>query len=123
MQSTPTPTLASTNPAGAFCAILAPHGDSRRAWALACTLIAEAADRRPAEVRAFLDDDAWGTLFGNGVANFLVAGASLEAALAATTARWMDVRVDAMTARDCGIAAGLPLLTGIVDAVGRGTAD
>ena len=63
-------------------------------------------------MRDFLDS-RHGRHFADDVANELAdTGKSLEAAIAAAIARWQGWRIGRRTARDDGVPAGLPHLTG-----------
>jgi hypothetical protein len=91
----------------------APGIDAARAWEIASRRIAEATGAAPEGVRDFLDS-RHGRHFADEVANGLWKGATPEAAIEAAIARWMGWRIDRHTARETGIPAGLPYLTGWV---------
>ena len=90
------------------------------AWPLAFTAIQEATGAEPHAVRAFLDS-RWGRHFADGVMGSMHVGASLGAAIFATSGEWMGWRITLRTSRETGIPAGLPYLTGLV--VQEGIAD
>jgi hypothetical protein len=83
------------------------------AWAIAFRRIAEATGAAPEGVRDFLDS-RHGRHFADEVGNELWRGQTLAAAIEAAIARWMGWRIDRHTARETGIPAGLPYLTGWV---------
>ena len=83
------------------------------AWPIAFTAIHNATSTDPASVRAFLDS-RYGRHFADGVNSQMHYGASLEDAIAKTTAEWMGWRITQRTSRETGIPAGLPYLTGFV---------
>ncbi|MBQ0934663.1 hypothetical protein [Ideonella paludis] len=83
------------------------------AWPLACEAIAKACDERLEDVRDFLDS-RHGRHFADGVNDRINNGASLQAAIDATTAQWMAWKIDRRTAKHYGIPAGMPYLTGFV---------
>jgi hypothetical protein len=83
------------------------------AWPIAFTAIHNATSTDPASVRAFLDS-RYGRHFADGVNSQMHHGASLQDAIAKTTAEWMGWRITQCTSRETGIPAGLPYLTGFV---------
>jgi hypothetical protein len=83
------------------------------AWPLAFQAIHDATDIDAESVRAFLDS-RYGRHFADGVNNQMYSGARLSDAIAKITAEWMGWRITARTARETGIPAGLPYLTGFV---------
>ena len=85
--------------------------DPDRAWTLASAAIAAATGAAPEGVRDFLDS-RHGRHFADDVANGLARGDTLEGALHAAVARWQGWRIGRRTARETGIPAGLPQLTG-----------
>jgi hypothetical protein len=118
MSTTPTdPILPSRNPDWGFWGTMAcggaAAGDPATAWEIASRRIAEATDAAPEGVRDFLDS-RHGRHFADEVGNGLWSGASLAAAIDTAIARWMGWRIDRHTARETGIPAGLPYLTGWV---------
>ncbi|GIX11629.1 hypothetical protein [Elioraea sp.] len=83
------------------------------AWPIAFAAILEATGADPEAVRAFLDS-RHGRHFADEVSNHLHAGARRAEAITRATATWMGWRIDRRTARQTGIPAGLPYLTGFV---------
>jgi hypothetical protein len=83
------------------------------AWPIASRATREATDADPHAVRAFLDS-RYGRHFADGVNSLMHGGASLQDAIAKTTAEWMGWRITRRTSRETGIPAGLPYLTGLV---------
>ena len=103
----------SENLAWGFYGALAHHADSDAAWPLAMTTIADATGCTPDEVRAFLDS-RHGRHFADDVADALVDGHPLAAAIATATSKWMGWTITRATARETGIPQGLPYLAGFV---------
>ena len=64
-------------------------------------------------VRDFLDS-RHGRHLADEVANHLVAGKSVKAAIETAVATWMGWRIGRRMARETGIPEGLPYLTGLV---------
>ncbi|GIX10653.1 MULTISPECIES: hypothetical protein [Acetobacterales] len=83
------------------------------AWPIAFAAIRDATNADPDAVRAFLDS-RHGRHFADEVSNHLHAGTGLADAITRATATWMGWRIDRRTARETGIPAGLPYLTGFV---------
>ncbi|MCE2922593.1 MAG: hypothetical protein LW837_21970 [Roseomonas sp.] len=75
------------------------------AWPIAFTAIHNATSTDPASVRAFLDS-RYGRHFADGVNSQMHYGASLQDAIAKTTAEWMGWRITQRTSRETGIPAG-----------------
>ncbi len=75
------------------------------AWPIAFTAIHNATSTDPALVRAFLDS-RYGRHFADGVNSQMHYGASLQDAIAKTTAEWMGWRITQRTSRETGIPAG-----------------
>ncbi|MGE0417828.1 MAG: hypothetical protein AB7O80_13570 [Acetobacteraceae bacterium] len=103
----------SNNPAWGFFGTIAHHTEADAAWRLAMTAIADTTGSTPDEVRAFLDS-RHGRHFVDDVANALVEGHPLAAAIATATSKWMDWTITRATARETGIPQGLPYLAGFV---------
>lgn len=82
-------------------------------WPRAFTAIADATGAEADAVRAFLDS-RHGRHFAYDVMGNLERGSTLDAAIAAATARWMNWRISRRASRETGIPAGLPYLTGFV---------
>ena len=91
------------------------EGDA--AWAGALAEITKAIGCAPDEAATFLDS-RYGRNFADDVANYLHARATLDAAIEQTVACWMGWRISKRTARETGIPAGLPHLTGFVRLAG-----
>lgn len=87
--------------------------EAAQAWGIAFTAIARATQVSPEGVRDFLDARQ-GRHFADDVANGLVTGQPIAAAIEAAVTRWMGWRVDRRMAREAGIPRGLPYLTGLV---------
>lgn len=83
------------------------------AWPIACAAIAKAAAQPLEDVREFLDS-RHGRHFADGVKDRINTGASLQAAIDATTTEWMGWRISRRVSKHHGIPAGLPYLTGFV---------
>jgi hypothetical protein len=86
------------------------------AWPLAFRAIQEATGADADAVRAFLDS-RYGRHFADGVNGNLwgfYIHTNVADAVAKITAEWMGWRITARTARETGIPAGLPYLTGFV---------
>ena len=83
------------------------------AWPIAMTAISDATYQPLDSVRAFLDS-RHGRHFADDVQNDLYDGASLSDAINAATGRWMGWTIGRPTAKQYGIPAGLPYLTGFV---------
>jgi len=83
------------------------------AWPRALAAITEATGAEADAVRAFLDS-RHGRHFADDVMGRLDVSEPLDAAIGATTARWMGWRISRRTSREAGIPAGLPYLTGFV---------
>jgi hypothetical protein len=115
--TTTDPILPTRNPDWGFFGTMACGGaaasDPTSAWAIAARGIAEATGGSPEGVRDFLDS-RHGRHFADEVANGLWRGKDLAAAIDAAIARWMGWRIDRHTAREQGIPAGPPYLTGWV---------
>ena len=86
--------------------------DPAKAWPIAFEAITQATQASPEGVRDFLDS-RYGRHFADSVADELNRGDTLKEAIAAATTRWMNWRVGRTTSRETGIAAELPLLTGL----------
>lgn len=83
------------------------------AWPVAVTAISAATGCEAAEVVEFLDAKE-GRHFADQLQGELARGQNLQAAVAAVTACWMGWRIGRRTAREHGIPAGMPYLTGWV---------
>ena len=83
------------------------------AWPLAMTAISDATGQPLESVRTFLDS-RHGRHFADDVHNGLYDGASLTDAIHAATGRWMGWTIGRQTAKQYGIPAGLPYLSGFV---------
>ena len=66
----------------------------------------------PSLLAAASRDSRHGRHFADDVANGLARGDTLEGALHAAVARWQGWRIGRRTARETGIPAGMPQLTG-----------
>ena len=106
-------TFPTQNPAWSSRGSMTEYADPAVAWPIAMASIADATGCDDEEVRAFLDS-RHGRHFADDVANELITGLGLDAAIAAATARWMAWRIGARTSRETGIPRGLPYLTGHV---------
>jgi hypothetical protein len=111
MITTPTTIPAPTTEAFGFWGTMNEHAEA--AWPLAMHAIAEATDLPLEAVRAFLDS-RHGRHFADSVLNGLFYGATLEDAITSATRQWMTWTISRRTARESGIPAGLPYLTGWV---------
>lgn len=105
--------LPTRNTAWGFYGTSRHHADPEAAWATAFAAIARATQASPEGVRDFLDSRD-GRHFADEVANGLVTGQPLAAAIEAAVARWMGWRIDRRMARETGIPRGLPYLMGLV---------
>lgn len=83
------------------------------AWPIAMTAISDATCQPFEAVRDFLDS-RFGRHFADDVLNQMHGGKSLEQAIHAAVARWMDWTIGRVTSRDYGIPRGLPYLVGFV---------
>lgn len=102
---------ATTNEGWGFFGTIRHHADPAIAWPIAVTVIAGVTSLDATTVATFLDT-RHGRHFADDVANELVAGKPLTAAIEAAAARWMGWRISPRTARETGIPRGLPYLTG-----------
>lgn len=105
--------LPTNNTAWGFFGTIGHNADPAKAWAIAMPAIAAATGCPEASVRDFLDSRQ-GRHFADDVANGLVAGLTLKAAIDAAVKRWMGWRIGRSTERLYGIPRGLPYLTGFV---------
>ena len=87
--------------------------NAQAAWPIALTPISDATSQPLKSVKAFLDS-RYGRHFADDVLNQMLTGHSVEQALKATVARWMDWTIGRVTSRDYGIPRGMPYLTGFV---------
>ena len=89
--------------------------DPMQSWTAASVMIAAGTDASAEAVRDFLDS-RHGRHFADDVASGLAKAGTehLEAAIEAAITRWQGWRIGHRTARDEGIPAGLPYLTGWV---------
>ncbi|MDO8892343.1 MAG: hypothetical protein Q7V00_10895 [Sulfurimicrobium sp.] len=87
--------------------------NAQAAWPCAMTAISDATCQPLESVRAFLDS-RHGRHFADDVLNQMLVGNSVEQAIHAAVARWMDWTIGRVTSRDYGIPRGLPYLTGFV---------
>jgi hypothetical protein len=108
-----TETIETANPDRGFFGGIAHVAEPARAWRIALAAVAEATGCDEAAVREFLDS-RHGRHFADDAVNELGAGRSLAGAIEAAVQRWMGWRIDRRTARETGIPAGLPYLTGFV---------
>lgn len=106
--------LQTANPDWGFFGGIAHFAEPARAWEIALAAVAEATGCDRTAVRDFLDS-RHGRHFADDVINDLSPGRGLAEAVAAATQRWMGWRIDRRTARETGIPAGLPCLTGFVE--------
>jgi hypothetical protein len=87
-------------------------------WALASTLIAKAVRARTEEemigIRDFLDSRIGRHFADDVVGNMVGCDIDSETAIRSAIRRWQDWRISRQLARDEGIPAGLPYLTGWV---------
>lgn len=109
-----TKTLQTANPDRGFYGTIAHAVAPADAWAIALAAVAEATGCDEVAARDFLDS-RHGRHFADDAVNELGAGRDLQQAIAAATQRWMGWRIDRRTARETGIPAGLPYLTGFVE--------
>ena len=105
--------LTTTNTAWGFWGTIAHHIDPAAAWPLAMDQVAEATGMAATAVRDFLDS-RHGRHLADEVAGHLATGQQLEAAIGAAVETWMGWRIGRRMARETGIPAGLPYLTGLV---------
>ena len=105
--------LMTNNEGWGFFGTISQHADAEAAWREAFIRIAEATACSAESIRDFLDS-RHGRHFADDVANGLAAGLDVAAATAAAVDRWQTWRIGRRTARDEGIPAGLPYLTGRV---------
>lgn len=92
--------------------------DAPAAWPIAFRAIRDATTADADATRAFLDS-RHGRHFADEVRNHLAAGADLADAIAAAATTWMSWTIGRRLAREIGIPAGLPYLTGYVHAEGH----
>ena len=100
--------------------------DPMQSWNAASAMISAETEASPEAVRDFLDSRHGRHFADDVVSELSVRGPDyVEAAIAATVARWQAWRISRWTSRDEGIPAGLPYLTGWVVHFGAldGTAD
>ena len=98
-------------PWGFFGTVEMTGADPIPAWNAASAMIGAATNATPEAVRDFLDS-RHGRHFADDVASNLATSGNPEAAIAAAIARWQGWRISRRTARDDGVPAGLPYLTG-----------
>ena len=116
------PILPSRNPDHGFFGTLTtcPQRDRRSAevWTLASTLIATAllanSEDEMIGIRDFLDSRMGRQFADDVVGNMTGRTIDCETAINSAIRRWQDWRISRQTARDEGIPAGLPYLTGWV---------
>ena len=101
------------NEAWGFFGTISHHADPATAWNLALPAIAAATACAATAVRDFLDS-RHGRHFADDVANGLVAGKPLPAAIDAAVTTWMGWKISRQISRDTGIPQGLPYLMGFV---------
>jgi hypothetical protein len=89
------------------------NDNAKTAWPIAMTAISDATYQPLESVRAFLDS-RHGRHFADDVLNQMLVGNTIEQAIYAAVARWMDWTIGRVTSRDYGIPRGLPYLTGFV---------
>jgi hypothetical protein len=106
--------LKTANPDWGFFGGIAHAAEPARAWAIAIAAVAEATGCDGIAARDFLDS-RHGRHFADDAVNELGAGRDLRQAIGAAVQRWMGWRIDRRTARETGIPAGLPYLTGFVE--------
>lgn len=102
-----------------FYGTIGHHADADAAWAMAESAIASGAGLDPDETRAFLDS-RHGRHFADEVANGLARGQGLGQAIDAAIQKFMAWRISRAMARETGIPAGIPYLTGIAAALACG---
>ena len=95
-----------------FYGTIGHHADADAAWAMAESAIASGAGLDPDETRAFLDS-RHGRHFADEVTNGLARGQGLGAAIDAAVKTFMGWRISRAMARETGIPAGMPYLTGV----------
>ncbi|WP_431266988.1 hypothetical protein [Dankookia sp. P2] len=105
------PTLPTENTAWGFWGTMGEQAEA--AWPVAFAAIQQATGAEAEAVRAFLDG-RHGRHFADGVQDAMHAGAGITEAIAATTARRMGWRINRRTARETGLPAGRPYLSGFV---------
>jgi len=108
-----TKSIETANPDWGFFGAIAHAAEPEQAWPIALATVAEATGCDAIAARDFLDS-RHGRHFADEAVNELGAGRSLAEAIGAATQRWMGWRIDRRTARETGIPAGLPYLTGFV---------
>jgi len=109
-----TKSIETANPDRGFYGTIAYVTEPAPAWAIALAGVAEATGCDALAARDFLDS-RHGRHFADDTVNELGAGRDLKEAIEAATQRWMGWRIDRRTARETGIPAGLPYLTGFVE--------
>lgn len=83
------------------------------AWPIALTKVSEATGEDEESARAFLDS-RHGRHFADTVLNAMHTGEALHQAIDTAVAQWMKWRITRSTAKEHGIPAGLPYLTGFL---------
>jgi hypothetical protein len=106
-------TLPTRNEAWGFYGSTAGFTDADAAWGVAFPAIAKVTAATAEGVRDFLDS-RHGRHFADDVANGLLSGNDLAAAINAAITRWMGWTISRATSRETGIPKGLPYLTGFV---------
>jgi len=89
------------------------HADPDEAWPVATEAVHLATGCPESAARDFLDS-RHGRHFADDVADGLVDGLDIKAAIDASVARWMGWKIDRRIERQQGILRGLPYLTGFV---------
>jgi hypothetical protein len=103
--------LSTQNEAWGFWGTMGGHASE--AWPIAMQQIAEVTGEPLESVRAFLDSKQ-GRHFADSVQDGLASDLAMDAAVAQAIAKWMDLKIGRITARQTGIPKGLPYLTGFV---------
>ena len=87
--------------------------EAAAAWPLAMIAISDATNQPLESVRLFLDS-RHGRHFADDVLNALLTNHSVEQAIKAAVAQWMEWTIGHQTSKQYGIPRGLPYLTGFV---------
>lgn len=102
---------ATQNEAWGFFGTMGDAADA--AWPMAMTAIADATGEPLESVRVFLDS-SHGRHFADAVLSGMHYGDALQAAINATTQRWMGWTIGRLIGKQYDIPRGLPYLTGFV---------
>jgi hypothetical protein len=106
-------TLPTQNTEWGFYGTIRHHAEPSEAWPLAMQAISVATGCPDFAVRDFLDS-RHGRHLADDVANAMLAGLDLPAAIGSAVERWMGWTITRRTERETGIPRGLPYLTGFV---------